>query len=148
MSMTAEDLNGAPQPADETVDVAPAPVVVPVVEDDEPHPTTHLILPEDTLDSIAAKYNMDTSELWQYNGGQLDREAAARGLGHSENGRILFPGHVVDLQPSQQQGQYSPVNSSPSAATELAKIHQLHTVGAIDDNEYAVAKKALLAKIK
>lgn len=50
-----------------------------------------------TLEALAKDYDVDRGELLELNLATLDAEATARGLGHSDNGRILFPGTVLVL---------------------------------------------------
>ena len=107
-----------------------------------PMPTVHVIEPGDTLDSIAATYGVDSDALHSWNGGELDRQAAARGHNNSEGGRILFPGSELSLVPT-KQGASTPA-PAPSNANEIARMHQLYTSGVLSEDEWTTVKAKLL----
>jgi hypothetical protein len=60
--------------------------------------TSHVVQTGETFAEIADTYGLGVADLYQLNAGMLDREAKARGLEHSEGGRIIFPGTILKLQ--------------------------------------------------
>lgn len=107
-------------------------------------PTVHIVAGDETLTSIADKYNISPELLYQYNQGALDRSASARGFSHSEGGRLLFPGELLSLVPTSQQA-FSPVAAVKSNAEELAKMHQLYVAQVIDETEWNAIRTKLLS---
>lgn len=111
----------------------------------EEKPKFHVIGPDDTLDTIADKYGLDPVTLFSWHGGELDRQAAARGLGGSEGGRILFAGTALGLEaPAGPNGQYNPAPVAVSSASEIARFHQLLTQGIINEDDFNKAKARLI----
>lgn len=125
-------------------DAAPSSAAPAVVTTPSPMATTHIVQPEETLDSIATQHGLDIETLYSYNAGVLDRAAAARGFAHSEGGRILFTGDVVSLVPQNTGGPFTGNMSPTSAAGELARYHQLYTAGALTEEEWNAVKAKLL----
>ncbi len=60
--------------------------------------TTHIVQVGENFADIAKACGLSIGELYQLNAGVLDRAAYARGFGHSEGGRIVFPGTILKLQ--------------------------------------------------
>lgn len=138
----APDVISEPQGTTPSIETQGPVPTTPVKE----QPTTHVIMPGDTLASIAEEYGIDEATLIHYNQGELDRHAISRGLLQgSESGRILFSGHVVNLEPvangGAAGGTVAPVVSN---AGELARFYQLYQAGVINDAEFAQAKARLL----
>lgn len=68
-------------------------------QDDFPkNATTHVVQTGEKFTDIAKACGLSTGELYQLNAGVLDRAAHARGFGHSEGGRIVYPGTILKLQ--------------------------------------------------
>ena len=60
--------------------------------------TSHVVQTGETFEEIANAHGLTVPDLYQLNAGVLDRAAKARGFGHSEGGRIIFPGTILKLQ--------------------------------------------------
>jgi hypothetical protein len=58
---------------------------------------THVVQTGEKIADVAEAYGLSTAELYQLNAGVLDRAASARGFGHSEGGRIVYPGTILKL---------------------------------------------------
>lgn len=123
----------APPPDEETQSTPVATSATPV----------HTVQPDETLESIATKYNMSPGDLFALNQLVLDGAASARGLGNSENGRILFTGTALLLQGDDS----APSGNQGGIAGQISALAALHTSGSITDDEFNSAKAALLARL-
>lgn len=115
-----------------------------IVDDTPEVPDTHNVGAADTLDTIADFYAVDRDDLYHWNAGELDRQAAARGFSDSEGGRHLFPGGHVYLKPTNERAGV-PV-AAPSNANEIARMHALFVQDVLTESEWLDTKAKLLAK--
>ena len=70
----------------------PAPVPAPV-----PHPASYEVAAGDTLWAIEDRFALEHGSLYRDNAVYLDRNAQARGFQSSEQGRLIWPGEVLQI---------------------------------------------------